>query len=1017
MADPNLPDNAIDDVRKLRESFEAAWAAGHAEPIERLLPEPGDPRYLATLETLVLAEIECRWIAWAASAAPGAETVSGPPPVEVYLKRFPPLNRPEIIVRLIEQECHLRKRHGQPVTLDEYRRRFPGLFEPGGPSESILRGSIDTPEQFAMSATAALARPTVETLRAAAPRGPTLGRFGNYELLGELGRGGMGVVYQARQFGANRIVALKVIRRDRLEALPRDSQTSALDRFRNEAQAAARLEHDNIVTVYEVGEVDGEQFFSMRYVEGQSLAELLRHGPLESRSAAGYIGPVARAVHEAHLRGILHRDLKPQNILIDTKTDRALVADFGLAKLSEGAEELTRAGEVMGTPPYMSPEQARDSTQVTALTDVYALGATLYHVVTGRPPFQAATPVETLRQVMDEEPVPPRQLNPSIDRDLETICLKCLQKEPPRRYESALTLAEDLGRYLRGEPILARPVGGLERLVRWCRRNPIMAGLWGTAALLLVAVVVAITVGYVQTTAALAQARERERQTREAIDNFFTRVSEDTLLNQPGMQPLRKDLLGMALDHYERLIEEHKDDPTLGGELGTAYFNLGQIMELTESPEKAMPYYQQARQMQEELVAQRADDTGRLQALGKTLNFIGRALQRQKKPVAARNAYEEAVAVRQRLVDLDPDEGEFQRVLANSYMNLGIADREGRYFDEARRSLEGAQSLRLKALDAGFDTPELQRDLGMGYYHLALCRGSVGDVAAAEKNFGRAVEVFRRLLKSDAKDMANQSNLIICCRQLADLIWRKDWTAALELYQDALGRMETLARTNPDVPDYQVDLAGLHMNVGESHRARKELDAALASYRQAREILQALVEAYPKVARYRFDLVRAFHQAAVAELETGQAESALADLHAAKDQLGVLIQESPATPDYRVELARVKINLARLCRKQNRPEAIDAYRQAVEILDLLLKDRPQDVPYRLLAVYALEGMADLQRDDRKAAGSSLEAAVKHLRAVLDKLPAGAAKRKDCEDALKRIEKRLGELGSGPPKGK
>jgi len=310
--------------------------------------------------------------------------------------------------------------------------------------------------------------------------------FGEYELLSELGHGGMGVVYRALQRSANRVVALKVIRADRIANSPHKHRQLALARFRIEAQLTASLVHEHLVTVFDVGQVDGDPYYSMRFVEGHSMMELLRDRPLENRLAARYLESVARGVEEAHQHGILHRDLKPHNVLIETKGDRALVADFGLAKLAEGDSGLSISGEVFGTPPYMSPEQAVDSSKVTTLSDVYGLGATLYHALTGRPPIQAPTVVETLKQVVEQDPAPPRQLNAAVARDLETICLKALAKEPIGRYASAGALADDLGRWLRGEPILAQPIGRVARGWRWCKRQPVVAGLMGAVALTLV---------------------------------------------------------------------------------------------------------------------------------------------------------------------------------------------------------------------------------------------------------------------------------------------------------------------------------------------------------------------------------------------------------------------------------------------------------------------------------------------------------------------------------------------------
>src|SRR5262245_39736918 len=246
-----------------------------------------------------------------------------------------------------------------------------------------------------------------------------------YRILGPLGRGGMGMVYRAVQEAPDRVVALKVIRPDKLDGLSPEQRREAVRRFETEARAAARLGHEHIVPVFEVGEVEGRPFYSMQYVEGASLADLLEKGPLKPRQAAAYLERVARAVHEAHRHGILHRDLKPENVLVEAATDRPFVADFGLAKLVQEGAEGTRTGAVMGTPAYMSPEQAQDSARVTVASDVYSLGATLYALLTGRPPFpEREPPAVKLRRVIEEEPVSPRRLRPEIARDLETICLK-----------------------------------------------------------------------------------------------------------------------------------------------------------------------------------------------------------------------------------------------------------------------------------------------------------------------------------------------------------------------------------------------------------------------------------------------------------------------------------------------------------------------------------------------------------------------------------------------------------------
>src|SRR5271163_1889000 len=281
--------------------------------------------------------------------------------------------------------------------------------------------------------------------------------FGDYEIIREIARGGMGVVFQARQLSLNRTVALKMILAGQL------ANETDVSRFYTEAEAAANLDHPGIVPIFEVGQHEGQHYFSMGFVEGQSLSQRLADGPLPSREAAELVRRVSEAIEYAHQHGVIHRDLKPANILLD-QNGNPRVTDFGLAKKVQGDSGLTGSGQIMGTPSYMPPEQAGGKRGgVGPAADVYALGATLYALVTGRPPFQAATAMDTVLMVIGEEPVSPRRLNASLPRDLETICLKCLEKEPGKRYPSAAVLAADLGRHLAGEPIVARPVTRVER--------------------------------------------------------------------------------------------------------------------------------------------------------------------------------------------------------------------------------------------------------------------------------------------------------------------------------------------------------------------------------------------------------------------------------------------------------------------------------------------------------------------------------------------------------------------------
>jgi Serine/threonine protein kinase len=360
---------------------------------------------------------------------------------------------------------------------------------------------------------------------------PDSRRFGNYELTEEIARGGMGIVYRARQVSLNRTVAVKVL------LFGQFSSAEFVKRFRAEAEAVASLRHPNIVGIHEVGEHEGQHFFSMDYIEGTNLAELAREKPLPAHAAALLLKTIGEALDYAHGCGILHRDLKPSNVLVDS-AGQPHITDFGLAKRLSGDGHITLTGQIFGSPGYMAPEQASPGkVEVGRTSDIYSLGAILYYLLTGRAPFVAESVEATLAQVLTGEILSPRKLNPGLPADLETICLKCLEREPGRRYATAAELADELGRFLRGEPIRARPVSVIEKAWRWSKRNPVTSGLGAGLIVLLVAFIAYSLISSSRIRLEAAHARLAEQQARSELwQSYLEQARAERLSGQAGQR-------------------------------------------------------------------------------------------------------------------------------------------------------------------------------------------------------------------------------------------------------------------------------------------------------------------------------------------------------------------------------------------------------------------------------------------------------------------------------------------------
>jgi tRNA A-37 threonylcarbamoyl transferase component Bud32/tetratricopeptide (TPR) repeat protein len=707
-------------------------------------------------------------------------------------------------------------------------------------------------------------------------RGPVIGSgqtFGDYELISPLGQGGMGVVYKARQKAANRLVALKIIRPDRMSNMTEVTQGRMVDRFKAEAHAAARLQHDNLVTVYDVGEVDGCHYFSMQYVEGGSLTDQISDRSLDNREAATFIEPVCRAVHAAHEEGILHRDIKPANILIEDGTLRPRIADFGLAKLQNEDQELTRSGEAMGTPSYMPPEQFGDAASATARSDIYSIGATLYHLLSGRPPFKAATSMATMRQVLNVEPVALRELNPEVNQDLETICMKCLEKEPDRRFQTAAEVANELKRFINGEPILSRPLSRPERFVRWCRRNPLVSSLSGLAAASVLVALVSLAVAYVKTDEARQQVETSLIKTAKAqkvseasfqdalaaVNDFFTHVSEDRLLNEPGAEGLRHELLELARDYYQRFLNRRSDDPTVREEVALSHFRVGLIVEELDSPQAAVESYEKARDLQRALladfpIAEAVAAKATKRALSRTLNAMARVATNSGDLDGAEELFNETRKLRLELVESTPDAEErieFDRLLASVDMNLGLLARRRSELDRTGRLYRKAQELRQKALRIRPKDPQLRRDLAKGWYNLANLAVDRNDAEEVSRNVDLAIAQLEELLNENPDDLRDRYLLALCYRMKADLnaafisVDNSKLAEAIDGYNKTRFAMQDLSERSPTVHRYRVELGQLLLNIGQLEGQQRRFSEARSALENAEEVFANLVEEDP----------------------------------------------------------------------------------------------------------------------------------------------------------------------------
>jgi serine/threonine protein kinase len=951
------------------------------------------------------------------------------PRVEDFVADFGETDRQVVVRELLFIEHAYRCRNGHPPTDTEFHRRFPDLKDlvdevlyhgAGHGMETEYhaghtRDFHSQPEAVggghpALAGDSLLEALPVDEIEATTLR-PTLG---DYELLEEIGRGGMGIVFRARQKSADRIVAVKILRRDKLSELSPDARETMIERFRTESQSTAQLEHDNIVPVYEVGNANGLHYYSMKFIEGESLADLIKDRPLDNRTAAELIEPIARALAAAHAHGVLHRDIKPRNIMRDRKTGRPLLADFGLAKLVEAQREVTHTGDVMGSPPYMSPEQANDAARVTEAADVYSLGATLYHLLTGRPPFQAANVAETMRQVWYDDPIPPRQLNPDIDRDLETICLKCLEKEPSRRFASATEMADELRRMLRGEPINSRPIGLAGRFRRWCRRSPVVASLVGTVALLAMLLIGGLVIGNLQ----ISQSLEKERASlikaqkslnlaTGAVDKMTDIATKDDGLKAHGLDRLRKEILAASKSYYDYFVQEQSGDPKLEAERGRAYGRLADIEADLGNPKDAVALYKQADDVfvglrrryptNPEYVWLRASYMTNLAALHRDLGDR----------IAALESLAEAFALANTLVSQQPEVAENPALLAHIHNERAVLFNDEGQPQKAEQAWLAAIGLWQK-LGTAKREAEHEHQFAQCHNNLAVLYRSLNRDADAEKHFAAAMKIWEQLNGRQPEVSAYMGGLATCLYNLGMLhLDRGQHEQAEEMLGGSLRLRNLLADKHRHVPQYRDEQALSQDGIGLLHQARGEFDEAASAFRDALLIREALRNQFADIPQY--DIKFAASQNNLGDLYRSHGRHAEAGEYflTALDILTGVIRRHGDEPVFRAHLAGVHDNLALVLAASEIAGAEKHAKSAVDIRELLAKEHRTNTAYQTAWAASLAQLASIksQRGEHDEALRQQQAAVD----VVEKLVAAHPRAAQFKLALGENQRQLGVL--------
>ncbi len=793
-----------------------------------------------------------------------------------------------------------------------------------------------------------------------------------YELLEELGRGGMGIVFKARQRGLNRLVAIK--------QLAAGAGAEARERFTVEAEAVAHLQHPNIVHIYEIGESAGVPFFSMEYVEGTNLAARMGGTPLEPEEAARLVEVLARAVHYAHERGIIHRDLKPSNVLLD-KNGMPKVCDFGLAKRVDDESGRTQAGQIFGTPSYMAPEQADGRREeVGPRSDIYALGALLYETLTGRPPFKGVNVLDTLEQVCTREPVPPRDLQPRVPHDLETICLKCLDKDPAQRDPSAQALAEDLHRYLQGEPIVARRTSAWERAVKWARRNRAAATLAVTLPLfLIVTTIVSVTAALWINSARRDSVRDAEhardalKLANASLDAAVNKITENEKLRDRGFFELRKELLASVLPHYQALAALQTDDPALEAERARAYGKMGSIRMALGENEQALRDYREMAAVFSSLIARHPEVSAYRYSAAESANDLAILLD-------ARGASEEAWGTLDRgeelaavLVRDHPEVADHHIIRIRLRGNRAGQLQEERHHAEALQALGEAEQFEGEAEGRFPDRADFRALLGQLLTKRGIYLAVAKRFADAEQAHREALSVLRPLGEAPSARLDQREALAGAWFGLGVALSQQGRPReARDAKKSALGLCEGLCEEAPGVPSYRDLLAKTLSNLAYTTEELGDPAAATRLRRRSLDIFEKLAAGFPTHSDYKENLGLSYAFMGNAEFKRGKYDTGLEWTSRAAAYLEPIVKNTPKSPGLRQQLAETySVRGGCLFGLKRYAEAIQSLDRAVELDNGSLREH----------VTGLRRVAILQLQQLSVPALRLARAGNHVRAA------------------------------------